>query len=253
MNTSDQAIVDKAIDDHREVVASVTLDTNPIVFRGQLHGRTPDGFIFHPHLLPVELTSATAQAGMKLTFNFGVNGAAVEFQSQLLSIEKSGSSSAPGQAIAHCSSASEIVVTQRRAHFRAPANIDSPIELLVWKVPPHWVLRDRPKPSMQLRVAIVDLSTSGMCIHILPHRLGPDAIALGDRLRVGLTHKNEEAVLDGHIIYRSSLRTDGSVRIGVEFRSSLNSIESRRAGTLLNQIIAAIQRQNLRMGIAASA
>jgi len=253
MEPSDQAIVDKAIDDHREVVASITLDANPIVFRGQFHGRTADGFTFHPHLLPAEIASAGARTGMKATFMFGVNGAAIEFQAELLSIEKSGEGSASGQAIAHCSSASEIVVTQRRAHFRAPANGNSPVELIVWKVPPHWVLRDRPKPSMQLHVELVDLSISGMCIHILPHRLGPDAIALGDRLRIGLTHKTEEAVLDGHIIYRSELRTDGSVRVGVEFRASPNSIESRRAGSLLNQIIAAIQRQNLRLGIAASA
>jgi len=249
MADSDQSIVWQAIDDHREVVASIALGETPIAFRGQFKGRDGDGFAFQPHLLPEEFTAATVEVGLKATFSFGANRSAIEFEAEVHSIEKNSEAGV----VARFGAPDEIKVTQRRAHFRAPANGDSVANLAVHKIPAHWVLRDRPKPSMQLRVELVDVSLGGMCLHILPHRLGPDAVAMGDRLRIGIVHKDEEAVLDGNIIYRSDAREDGSVRVGVEFRKSANSIESRRALTLLNQIIAAIQRRNIRKGLAASA
>jgi c-di-GMP-binding flagellar brake protein YcgR len=147
----------------------------------------------------------------------------------------------------------EIAVSQRRAHFRASAQGGSQVDLIVWKIPTHWILRDRPKPSMQLRVELVDLSLGGMCLRVLAHRVGPGAVAIGDRLRAEFSHNKESVVLEAAVIYRRSPEEDGSTRIGVAFRKLENTIEGRRAATLLNRAIAALQRQNIRQRSAVGA
>ena len=143
--------------------------------------------------------------------------------------------------------------SQRRAHFRVPAASEAPLQLIVWKIPPHWFLRDRPKPSAQLRVELVDLSVGGMSLIVLPHRVGPEAVAIGDRLRVEFTHNNEAAILDSQIVYRLDPRDDGAVRMGVSFQKLENTIEGRRAGSLLDRVIASLQRQNIKQAADVSA
>jgi c-di-GMP-binding flagellar brake protein YcgR len=144
-------------------------------------------------------------------------------------------------------------IVQRRAHFRVPTMRDFPVDLIVWKIPPHWVLRDRPKPSMQLRVELIDLSVGGMGLKILAHRIGPEAIAVGDRLRAEFTHNNESVVLDAQIVYQTPGKEDGPARIGVAFQKLENTIEGRRAASLLNRAIACLQRRNIKQAADVSA
>jgi PilZ domain len=100
---------------------------------------------------------------------------------------------------------------------------------------------------MQLRVEMIDLSAGGMCLNILVHRLGPEAVAIGDRLRMELTHREETAVLDSQIVYRlGPKKEDGSVRVGLAFRKHDNTIEGRRAASQLDRVIAGLQRQNIK-------
>jgi c-di-GMP-binding flagellar brake protein YcgR len=141
-------------------------------------------------------------------------------------------------------------IVQRRAHYRARATGICPFDLIVWKIPPHWVLRDRPKPSMQLRVELVDLSVGGMCLSVLAHRVGPDALAVGDRIRAEFSQNDESAVLDAVIVYRAAANDDGATRMGMAFRKLENTIEGRRAGSLLNRLIADLQRQNIKQAAA---
>ena len=75
----------------------------------------------------------------------------------------------------------------------------------------------------------------------LPHRLGPSDLAIHDRLRIEIIFKEEQAVFDAEIVYRSKLKEDESAHIGVVFRKVENSIEGRRGINLLNQVVAAIQ------------
>jgi len=144
-------------------------------------------------------------------------------------------------------------IVQRRAHYRARATGICRFDLIAWKIPPHWVLRDRPKPSMQLRVELVDLSVGGMCLNILAHRVGPADLAVGDRVRAEFTQNNESVVLEAAIVYRAAAKEDGSVRMGMAFRKLENTIEGRRAGSLLNRLIADLQRQSIRKATAVPA
>lgn len=241
MASSDQSLVDCAIESGRGVIVTIAPSDRPVSFIAQFFSRHDDGFVFRASSLPGGLKPAAIQSGLQATFIFGIPGAAVEFQAGILSFENK-----PDFRF-RCGAPTDIAVSQRRGHFRVPTTSQAPLELFVWKIPPHWVLRDRPKPSMRFRVELIDLSIGGMCLHILPHRLGPETVAVGDRLRVDFTANGDEAMIDAQIVNRSQAREDGSIRVGVCFRINPNSIESRRADSLLNRVIANLQRQNIKL------
>jgi c-di-GMP-binding flagellar brake protein YcgR len=243
MEAAHQEIVDSAIENGSDAIAFIEFDSHTLSFSAKFLGRDAGGFRFETSFLPPNVTPEAIAAGVTTTFRFGISGAAIEFQANMLSLEKSTS-----PAIVRCGAPGEFIIRQRRAHFRAPVRTDPPLEMVVWKIPPHWILRDKPKPSMLLKVELVDLSVGGMCLNILKHRLGPEAIAVGDRLRAEISFKDEHAMFDMTVIYRAGLKSDGSMRVGISFRKVENSLESRKGTHLMNQAIAAVQRQNIRFG-----
>lgn len=248
MEAADQSIVDSAIDGCVDVTVSITSESQTYSFLAQFHRRDSEGFTFETDRLPERLTAKAIEAGLRANFQFGTSRAAVQFEADVLSIETNGK-----PAIVRCSAPSEISVIQRRTHFRAHVTKDPRLDLSVWKIAPHWVLRDRPKPSMQLRVELLDLSVGGMCLNVLAHRLGPEAVAIGDRIRAEFTNNNESVVLDAEVVYRTPTKDNGSARVGVAFRKLENTIEGRRAGSLLNRVIADLQRQNIQQAATVSA
>ena len=239
METSNQSIVDSAIDGCVSVTVSIEPDSPESSVSAHFQRRESEEFTFETDSLPEAFNADAIQSGLRATFQFGISSAAVRFEADVISIESQGQ-----PAIVRCAAPSEIAVIQRRGNFRAPVASDCRLDLLVWKVPPHWVLRDRPKPSMQLRVELVDLSVGGMCLNVLANRTGPDSVSIGDRLRAEFTHNNEMAVLDAEIVYQTPTKEDGSMRIGVAFRKLENTIEGRRAISLLDRVIASLHAPN---------
>jgi c-di-GMP-binding flagellar brake protein YcgR len=248
MDPQQQAIVDKAIADGRNVIASIETDGQTLSFSARFLKRYPDGFTCETDFLPDGSKLAAIKTGLRATFSFGMTAAAVQFQADVLSIEEGA-----GPAVVRCGSISELYVGQRRNHFRVAVNGSCPLEVVIWKIPQHWVLRDRPKPSAQLRVELINLSLGGMCLIVRSHRVGPADIAVGQRIRAEVTYKQEPAVLDAEVVYLSSPNEEGSVRAGIAFRKLDNTIEGRRGANLLNQAIAALERQNIKAIAAAPA
>jgi len=248
METSDQSIVENAIDRCVGVAVSIESDSPDSSFNAHFNGRESGEFTFETDSLPAGFNADAIQSGLRATFQFGISSAAVRFEADVISIEPQ---SQP--IIVRCAAPSEIAVVQRRGNFRVPVPSDCRIDPIVWKIPPHWVLRDRPKPSMQLRVELVDLSVGGMRLNVLSNRAGPDSLSIHDRLRAEFTHNNEAAVLDTEIVYRTPVKDDGSMLIGVAFRKLENTIEGRRAVSLLDRVIASLQRRNIKQAAAVPA
>lgn len=130
-----------------------------------------------------------------------------------------------------------------------PAN--APLAVTAWKIPAHWYLSDRPKPSTQLRIEVIDISLGGLCVQILPHRVGPEAIAVGDRLRLEMRFQESEAIFDSMVEHRTDPSIDGSVRAGISFQKLEGSIEGRRASFFLDRVMAALQREAIKETTAA--
>lgn len=216
------------------------------MFDARFVRRGERSFWFETSTWPTGLPTGASASGLKVTLEFGAKGRCVSFQAEVRSVELKPAAEAATVAIACCSVPSGVTVMQRRAHFRTPAPVDSPVSIVVWKIPPHWVLRDRPKPSMQFRIELIDLSTGGISLNILRHRTGPESVARGDRLRFEIRFAESEAILDGLVVHRGHAKADGSVRVGVAFRKLENSIEGRQGLFLINRAIGALQRLSIR-------
>ncbi len=191
---------------------------------------------------PESWPAGESAAGLNAVFEFGVDGKCVKFEAVVKSIELKQGEEGKAIAVVCCSEPAEVSVLQRRANFRTPVPAGAPLGIVVWKVPPHWVLRDKPKPSAQLKVEMIDLSTGGMCLNILPHRVGPESVAKDDRIRIEMKFEDSEAILDATVVYRAEPAGDTSVRVGLMFRKLENNIEGRRGLFLVNRAIGALQR-----------
>jgi c-di-GMP-binding flagellar brake protein YcgR len=242
-----------AVDDHRDVVAAIACEEHTHFFSAKLLRRTDCGFSFETNAWPAAVPTSVATSRLKVAVHFGTSGAAVQLQADMLALQSSRQSDGNESMVIRCAKPSEIALVQRRAHFRAPVPVGAPLGVAVWKIPDHWVLRDKPKPSMQLRVELVDISPGGICVKVLPHRLGPDSIAPGDRLRAELQFAETSAVFDGRIVHRSEVCADGSTRVGIAFRQLDNTIEGRRASAFLDRVIGSLQRLGIKETADASA
>ncbi len=241
-----RSIFEQAIDDHWRAVAGICHADQMHMFDARFVKRGERSFWFETSSWPNGLPTGDSASGLNVTFEFGVKGRCVSFQAEVRSVMLKPAAEAATGATACCAAPAGVTIVQRREHFRTPVPPDSPLSVVAWKIPPHWVLRDRPKPSMQLRIELVDLSTGGLCLNILPNRTGPESVDKGDRLRFEIRFAESEAVLDGQVVHRGDAKADGSVRVGVGFRKPENSIEGRRGLFLINRAISTLQRQSIR-------
>jgi c-di-GMP-binding flagellar brake protein YcgR len=242
MEAADRTSFERFIDERWASAVSVCHDEQMHIFDAQFVKREEESFWFEAKNWPESWPAGESAAGLTTVFEFGVDGKCVKFEAQVRSIELKQGDGGTSVAVVCCAEPAEVSVLQRRANFRTPVPPGAPLAIVVWKVPPHWVLRDKPKPSVQLKVEMVDLSTGGMCLNILPHRVGPESVAKDDRIRIELKFEDSEAILDATVVYRAEPAADTSVRVGLAFRKLENNIEGRRGLFLVNRAIGALQR-----------
>jgi PilZ domain len=249
MDTTGQSIFEQAVDDGWEVPASIGSDQEMYRFNARLTRRQGECFWFEADAWPPGIDAVSE--GLKISFESGTKGGGVVFDAEVQSIElDTGEASA---ATVCCLVPSEVRVVQRRANFRTPVPANAPVTIVVWKIPPHWVLRDRPKPSSQIRVELVDLSEGGTCLKVYGSRVGKETAMTGDRLRIEMRFGESEAILDGQVVYCINGMADEPYRVGVAFRKHENVIEGRRALSFLDRVIAALQQLALKESTAATA
>ena len=242
-----------AVDDQRDVVAAVAWENQTHFFDANLFKRSESGFSFETCQWPAEVPITVATHRLHVGIDFGTSGAAIRLRAEMVALQSTRKSDGNESIVICCGKPSELSLVQRRAHFRAPVPAGAPILLNVWKIPDHWVLRDKPKPSMQLRALLVDISPGGICVKVLAHRLGPDSIGRGDRLRAELQFTDASAIFDGRIVHRSEVDAEGSSRVGIAFRQEDNTIEGRRAVAFLDRVIGSLQRLRIKETADASA
>jgi c-di-GMP-binding flagellar brake protein YcgR len=236
MDTRAEMILENAVTDGQAAIVTVVLDDSPHSLRGRFCHRDRHGFTFEAPVWPEGLSSAK---GTPAVFEFGIVEGAVRFDARVRKVEMK-----DGTVHFICFDPEAINVTRRREHFRVTVPGSAGVSLTLWKIPTHWVLRDRPKPSMQIKGELIDLSGGGMGLKVVPP--ATEAINDAQRLRVELRYGGEEAaVIDAQIIYRSDPSEDGSIRIGIAFRK-LDTADGRRGATLLSRAIAALQRKTIR-------
>jgi c-di-GMP-binding flagellar brake protein YcgR len=242
MDTSTYFLFEQAVANGDEADAAVQINDGNQSFKIQFIDRTDDGFWLNVSAISANFANQIAIGGTPIVFQLGVPGACATFTAKCTRFDPQHSvDGVPVRAI-YCHAPDEVSLVQRRQFFRSSANPKVPIAITAWKVPAHWVLRDKPKPSSQLRVDLIDISNGGLCAAILPNKTGPDSVATRDRIRIELRFEEAEALLDGELIYQQPPELDRPFRAGIAFRKLDSTIEGRRALFVLDRVIAALQR-----------
>ncbi|MFT3784995.1 MAG: PilZ domain-containing protein [Tepidisphaeraceae bacterium] len=141
----------------------------------------------------------------------------------------------------------EIIRSQRRNAFRVPVTKDDDAALRVWKLNEYVLLRDRPQPSQELKVELLDLSVGGARMRVFAK--GTEALRLvaNQRLRLDLRIGKTEITFEGRIRYPvATKRDDETVIIGVSFEQVDKDVDSRRNRSLLERYLGELQRNLVR-------
>lgn len=147
----------------------------------------------------------------------------------------------------------QIAAVQRRSNYRVALPADHELVARVWKIPDHWVLRDRPPAVMEIAASVRDLSASGIGLLVAPNQGQPVPLHPNTRLRIQIQYGDAEFLIEGRA--RHSVATpNASQRVGVQFSKLENSIEGRQTLDKLTAIVGRLRREEarrLRLGRAA--
>ena len=133
---------------------------------------------------------------------------------------------------------------QRRSNYRVSIPSNSDLEVRIWRLAQHAMLRDRPTPSLEIKGKIKDLSGGGMA-YLYQREADEPAMAMDQRLRIALQYQDFETVMEGRVRYVRVL-PDASVRLGIEFKRLQDDFEGRQAMSKLNTIVGQLQRNEVR-------
>jgi c-di-GMP-binding flagellar brake protein YcgR len=136
---------------------------------------------------------------------------------------------------------------QRRNSYRVRVPADEEIRLRVWRIAEHFVLRDKPMAAQELLVKLIDLSTGGLGVQILPKNEEPPRACQDERVRITLQYKSmDPLILEGRLRMRHAAQQPDLIRCGVQFKKLENDLEGRQNLAVLTQIVGDLQREEVR-------
>jgi c-di-GMP-binding flagellar brake protein YcgR len=136
----------------------------------------------------------------------------------------------------------EVHVIQRRTSYRVSVAEDSQVEVRVWKIPDHAILRDRPSAAFEIGAMLTDLSVGGMGLSL--ETTGEPPLHVDQRLRVLLHYGEDEALLDARVRHAHDM-PDKTQKVGAQFKKLENDLEGRQTQSKLSAIVAHLQRQEI--------
>jgi c-di-GMP-binding flagellar brake protein YcgR len=144
----------------------------------------------------------------------------------------------------------KIHAIQRRNNYRVRVLQDSELRVRVWRIPEHFILRDRPTAALELSVQVRDVSIGGLGLRLLPKNDEPPKVLPDERLRLELRFRDDEPlILEGRMRYAGGPRSaddDSPVRGGVQFKKLEDNLEGRQALAALTKIVGELQREEVR-------
>lgn len=138
----------------------------------------------------------------------------------------------------------QVVAIQRRADYRVSVPSDAEVQLQVWRIPEHHVLRDRPQPSTQINATMRDLSVGGFAF--CWNKRETDPMPVNDqRLRIAIGYAGGDILVEGRVRHFRPLPS-GQIRIGAQFRKLESDLEGRQSLAALTQLVGLLQRDEIR-------
>ncbi len=140
-------------------------------------------------------------------------------------------------------------LSPRRKHFRirvAPG--DALPTLKIWKIEDRISLADRPLPSSELMIEPIDISAGGMRATVRSKNAAfPLQLSTEQRLRIELCCEKESYLIEARLRHPRRVEPGSeSAVVGIEFTNLERDASGRKIASLLNKLIGAIQRKQLR-------
>jgi c-di-GMP-binding flagellar brake protein YcgR len=206
----------------------------------------PEGFWMETPAESSGLIVELIGSGIPVDVSFKAENLNVVFNSQLLGHEAAYRLNDDVSVSAACVKfPDELRLVQRRNVYRVNVPTDASISARIWVIPEHWILRDKPSATAELKVALRDLCATGMGVVVHPRDGKPPQFAQEQRLRIGLKLDDEEIILDARVKHVLP-NPDRSVRVGIQFKKLESDVEGRRTLTRLNAVIAQMQRDEVK-------
>src|SRR5262249_28417183 len=142
----------------------------------------------------------------------------------------------------------EIRSIQRRNAYRAHVPSSGELMVKLWRIPEHVYFKDRPGTPQELPAQPIDLSTGGLGVLIFSRGEDAPRVAVDQRVRILMRFRHEdELLLEGRVKYLPRTAEPGkAMRCGIQFKKLESNIEGRQILSMLNQIIAELQREETR-------
>jgi c-di-GMP-binding flagellar brake protein YcgR len=135
---------------------------------------------------------------------------------------------------------------QRRQAYRVALPEDGEINLRLWRIPEHAILRDRPSGTLEVAARLSDLSVAGLRATCRPGRDGEaPKLVSGERLRILLTDGEEEILMEGRAVHVRTL-AGNQVVTGVQFKKLDKDLEGRQTLSKLTKLVGQLQREELK-------
>ncbi|CAA9381662.1 MAG: hypothetical protein AVDCRST_MAG64-681 [uncultured Phycisphaerae bacterium] len=139
----------------------------------------------------------------------------------------------------------EVRVTQRRNGYRVKLPHDAGVVARAWHVPEGAGL-DHVPTTRELAVEVRDLSVCGMGLILPAARARAAGTRPGERLRVELVWADRRIATIVRVQQQPLSLPDGSLRLGLDFDGMDRTLQGRRALAQVEQLVAALQRTEVR-------
>ena len=135
---------------------------------------------------------------------------------------------------------------QRRTVFRVGLAFDHAVNMRVWRVAEHAILRDRPMAAQEIHVRLTNLSVMGMGVCVARGRDNrPVRGCVGERLRLSLDIKGDELVMEGRVIHLRPVRGN-QMMMGLQLKKLEKDLDGRQALSKLTFLVGELQRDEIR-------
>jgi hypothetical protein len=137
----------------------------------------------------------------------------------------------------------QLIMTRRRQSFRIAVAREDQLQLRVWRIDDHAILRDGPPPSRSFRAELYDLSASGLRAMLWARPVAAMQLKLGQRFRLEITAGEVQMIFDARLRHpRATARDDAFAFCGFEFNQRQDDIEGRRNRQRLDNLLARLQQ-----------
>ena len=141
----------------------------------------------------------------------------------------------------------ELIITRPRQGFRIVVDREDALQLRVWRIDDHTVLRDTPPPSRSFPAEIYDISANGLRAMLTARPIAAMRLLFDQRFRIEIADDNVPILFEARLRHpRMSNRDDEYAFCGFEFTKCQDSIEGRRSEQRLAALLAKLQRVSAR-------